>query len=97
MIFSNLILVVNIFISAYLIVLFIRAILDWILFIFHSFKPNYIVRKFGQIVYYLTEPILRFARKFIPPVRLGNINLDVSFMAVYFLLIVLQMVLSMLY
>ena len=97
MIFNLLILVVNLFLSAYLTVLFIRAILDWIPIVSHSFRPNEIIRKFAQIIYYLTEPLLRFARRFIPPVRLGNISLDVSFMAVYFLIIVLQVVLSMLY
>ena len=97
MIFNSLILIINLFLSAYLTVLFIRAILDWIPIVFHSFRPNAIVRKFAQIIYYLTEPLLRFARRFIPPARLGNISLDVSFMVVYFLIIVLQMLLSMIY
>lgn len=93
----RLILILNIFINAYLIILFIRAVLDWIPFIFHSFKPNAILQKFTQIIYFMTEPLLRFARKFIPPARLGSISLDVSFMVVYFLLLVLQMFLNMLY
>ena len=44
-------------------------------------------------IYSLTDPPLRLLRRFIPPVRLGGVALDFSFLL---LLIVLQILISLL-
>ena len=44
------------------------------------------------IVYSITEPPLRWLRRYIRPLPLGSIYLDVSFIVLYFALVVLESV-----
>jgi YggT family protein len=48
----------------------------------------------AEPVYTLTEPPLRALRKVIPPLRLGGINLDLSFMVLFVGVYILYAVLS---
>jgi YggT family protein len=50
-----------------------------------------VVLLLAELVYTLTDPPLRFLRRFIPPLRLGGVSLDLSFLV---LIIVLQILLS---
>ena len=45
-----------------------------------------------NIVYSITEPPLRWLRRYIRPLPLGSIYLDVSFIVLYFALVVLESV-----
>ncbi|WP_055426441.1 YggT family protein [Bifidobacterium aesculapii] len=77
-------------IDAYITVLFIRMILDWAAILAPRWYPRGIVAKLINIVYSVTEPPLRWLRRYIPPLRLGAIGLDVSFIVLYFILVVLR-------
>jgi YggT family protein len=59
----------------------------------------YLVVLIGRVlvaepVYTLTEPPLRALRKVIPPLRLGQVSIDLSFMVLFIGVIILQAVLS---
>ena len=82
--------IINFAIDAYLTVLFIRMLLDWAAILFPRWYPRGVVAQLINAVYMATEPPLRWLRRYIPPIRLGAIGLDVSFMVLYFLLIVLR-------
>jgi len=45
-----------------------------------------------EFVFALTDPPLKFLRRFIPPLQLGNISLDLSFIVLIIALNVLQAV-----
>ncbi|MFT8592253.1 MAG: YggT family protein [Bifidobacterium sp.] len=77
-------------ISAYLMILFARMILDWSRILAPRWYPRGVVASLIGIVYRLTDPPLRWLRRFIPPLSLGAIQLDMSFMVLYFVLVVLQ-------
>ena len=77
-------------IGAYITVLFIRMIIDWIGILNPRWYPTGVVATIIGIVYRLTDPPLRWLRRYIPPIRLGAIGIDVSFIVLYFILIVLQ-------
>ncbi|MFT8357215.1 MAG: YggT family protein [Bifidobacterium aquikefiri] len=77
-------------ISAYLLILFARMILDWSQILAPRWYPQGIVASLLRIVYRVTDPPLRWLRRFIPPLPLGAIQLDMSFMVLYFVLVVLQ-------
>jgi YggT family protein len=77
-------------IGAYLSVLFIRMILDWVRILAPRWYPRGIIASLIDVVYRLTEPPLRWLRRYIPPIRMGAIALDVSFIVLYFALVVLQ-------
>lgn len=81
---------VSIIIDTYLLVLFIRMILDWAMVLMPRWYPRGFVASLIRVVYALTEPPLRWLRRYIPPLPMGRIQLDVSFMVLYFILIVIQ-------
>ncbi|KFJ08063.1 YggT family protein [Bifidobacterium tsurumiense] len=74
-------------IEAYITVLFIRMILDWVRILAPRWTPRGIVWSLIDIVYQLTEPPLRWLRRYIPPIRMGAIAFDTSFIVLYFILI----------
>ena len=77
-------------IGVYILVLLIRMILDWVMLLNKHWYPTGFVASLISIVYRLTEPPLRWLRRYIPPVRFGAVGFDVSFVVLYFILIVLQ-------
>ncbi|MCH3974871.1 MAG: YggT family protein [Bifidobacterium tibiigranuli] len=79
-------------IGAYITVLFIRMILDWVSILAPRWRPRGVIASLVYAIYWLTDPPLRWLRQYIPPVRIGAFSLDVSFIVLYFALIVLQMI-----
>lgn len=79
-------------IDAYITVLFIRMIVDWVMVLVPSFCPQGVISTLISLIYQLTEPPLRFLRKYIPPVPLGAISLDIAFIVLYFILAVLRII-----
>jgi YggT family protein len=77
-------------IDFYIYVLIGRLILDYVLMFSRSFQPRGIMAVLFEFVFALTDPPLKFLRKFIPPLRLGNISLDLSFIVLIFGLNILQ-------
>lgn len=74
----------------YVTVLFARMIIDWVLVLSRSWQPKGVVNDIFRVIYGLTEPPLRFLRRYVPSIPLGPVSLDVSFIVLYFIIIVLQ-------
>jgi YggT family protein len=55
-----------------------------------SWKPKGILLPILDFAYTLTDPPLRFVRRFVPPLRLGSISLDLAWTLVLFAVIILQ-------
>lgn len=76
----------------FLALLFVRFIVDWVQVFARSWSPSGPILVVLEIVYTITDPPILFLRRFIPPLRLGSVALDLSFMIVlvicYLLLIV---------
>ncbi len=68
----------------FIISLFARVILDYIRIFSPSWKPRGVVLAVAEAVYAVTDPIMRFARKFIPPLRIGPVAIDISFLLIFF-------------
>ena len=77
----------------YQLVFFARIVLDLLQIFARSWQPRGPVLVIAEGIYSLTDPPLRLLRRFIPPVRLGGVALDFSFLL---LLIVLQILISLL-
>lgn len=78
-------------IGAYIAILMIRMVLSWVAVLAPRWRPRGVIASLIDVVYRLTDPPLRWLRRYIPPIRLGAVYLDVSFIVLYFVLIVLQM------
>ncbi|WP_390133325.1 YggT family protein [Bifidobacterium apicola] len=85
---------VDILIETYLLILFVRMILDWVLVLSQRWYPRGFMASIIRVIYALTEPPLRWLRRYIPPLPMGRIQLDVSFMVLYAALIIIQVLLG---
>lgn len=71
-------------IRLYTFVLWARLIIDWVM----VFKPGMRPRGFWlivfEVVYTLTDPPIKMFRRILPPIRLGQISLDLGWMLTFF-------------
>ena len=78
----------------YQLILFARIIFDLLQMFARSWKPRGPILIVAEVIYSLTDPPLRLLRRVIPPVRLGGVALDFSFLLLLILMQVLISVLS---
>ena len=77
----------------FVLVLIGRVVFDWIRIFAKEWRPRGAALLVAEPVYTLTEPPLRALRKVIPPLRLGGVALDLSFMVLFFIVYILFSVL----
>lgn len=90
MVFTIVRLVIGWIIDAYITVLFVRMILDWVSVLAPRWYPKGVVASLINVVYQLTEPPLRWLRRYIRPIPMGPIAMDVSFIVLYAALVALR-------
>ena len=78
--------------SVYLVLLIGRMVLSWIQVYARTWSPRGVLLVIAEGVYSLTDPPLRFLRRYIPSVRLGNVALDLSFILLFLVVYVLWQV-----
>lgn len=64
----------------YTYVLWARFILDWVRVLNPRFRPRGPVLVLVELAYTITDPPIRFFRRILPPIRLGQIALDLGWM-----------------
>lgn len=64
----------------FLLLLIGRLVLDYVQMFARSWRPSGIALVLAEVVYTITDPPLRALRKVIPPLRLGSVSLDLSFL-----------------
>ena len=62
--------------------LWVRFVIDWVQVFARSWTPTGPVLVALEIVYSVTDPPIRALRRVIPPLRLGSVALDLSFIIV---------------
>ena len=74
--------------------LWVRFIVDWVQVFARSWTPSGPLLVVLEVVYSVTDPPIKTLRRVIPPLRLGSIALDLSFIIVlvtaYLLLTVVE-------
>jgi YggT family protein len=73
----------------YLLLLVGRLILSWIQSFSRDWEPRGPLLVAAEIVMTATDPPLNFLRRFIPPLRLGSVALDLSFMVLFLVVLLL--------
>ncbi len=63
--------------------MWIRFIVDWVQVFARSWSPHGVLLVVLEIVYSITDPPIKALRKVIPPLRIGNFALDLSFLIVF--------------
>lgn len=82
--------VLGIAIGLYIFVMWARLILDYVQLFARNWKPRGFVLVLCELVYTLTDPPLKLVRKVVPPLRLGNIAIDLAWLIVMFALVILS-------
>ncbi len=88
-----LLLVLNVFLGLML----IRLVVDWVQVFARSWSPKGPVLFVLEIVYTITDPPILFVRRFVPPLRLGAVMLDTSFLIVLVVVYLLQILVGNLF
>ncbi|MDS1269391.1 YggT family protein [Lipingzhangella sp. LS1_29] len=82
--------VVYVILYLYMFVLIGRLVLDIVQQWSRDWKPRGFMLVVAELVYTLTDPPLRFIRQFVKPVRLGSIPLDLSYTALFLIVLILM-------
>jgi YggT family protein len=59
--------------------LFIRLIIDYVRIFARNWRPNSFLIAVFEFIYTITDPPMKFVGRFVPPLRLGGVSLDLSF------------------
>jgi YggT family protein len=78
--------------TLYLVVLIACMILSWINMFVRPWYPPRIVKVLALGVFALTDPLLKFLRRYIRPLRIGTVSLDLSFMVLFIVVLILLQV-----
>jgi YggT family protein len=70
--------------NLFLIALLGRLIFDYVQMFSRTWRPKGIVLYFVEAIYTITDPPMKFVGRFVPPLRLGAISLDMSFIVLFF-------------
>lgn len=65
----------------YLLVMIGRLVFDYVQMFARSWQPTGFLLLLVETIYSLTDPPLNFFRRFIPPLRIGSVSLDMSFLS----------------
>ncbi|MEY3346596.1 MAG: hypothetical protein RIR40_321 [Actinomycetota bacterium] len=77
----------------FLLALFARLILDYVRMFKPDWRPRGILLPLAEIIYLLTDRPLSFVRRFVPPLRIGPVALDLSFIVLFFAVSILAEIL----
>lgn len=69
--------------SVFLYMLLGRIIIDYIMMFSRSWRPRGLMLAFVDVVFQITDPPLRAVRRFVPPLRIGQVSLDMAFLVLF--------------
>ncbi len=75
--------------TIYLIILVGRMIFSWIQMFARQWVPTGILLVIAESIYTVTDPPLKFLRRYIRPLRIGTVAMDLSFMVLFIVILVL--------
>ena len=74
--------------------MWVRFVVDWVQIFARNWSPTGFLLVVLELVYSATDPPIKFVRRFVPPLRLGSIMLDTSFLIVMVVVYLLRLVVS---
>jgi YggT family protein len=86
--------VIYIVLMCFLVVLIFRLVTDYVFQFARSWQPGKAMVVVLEATYTVTDPPLKLLRRFIPPLRLGGVALDLSFFVLMIIVYILITVVS---
>jgi YggT family protein len=74
--------IIHVLLLIFIALLWIRFIVEWVQVFARSWSPHGILLVILEVVYSATDPPIKALRRVIPPIRIGNFALDLSFLIV---------------
>ncbi len=62
-----------------------RLVLDYVQMFARSWRPSGVILVLAEVIYTITDPPLKALRRVIPPLRIGQVTLDLSFLVLVIL------------
>jgi YggT family protein len=76
----------------FLLLLIGRMIFGWIQVFSRDWRPTGVILVIAETIFTLTDPPLKFLRRYIPPLRLGTVAMDLSYMVLFIVVLILLQV-----
>ena len=67
----------------FLLLLIFRLVMDYVFMFARSYRPAGAVAMILELCYSATDPPLKALRRVIPPLRVGNVSLDLGFLVLF--------------
>ena len=80
---SLIVLLLRLVLRLFVLSLFGRLILDYARVFAPQWRPKGILLAIAEAVYAITDPVITFVRRLIPPLRLGPVAIDLSFILIF--------------
>ena len=81
--------IIHVVLFVFIALMWVRFIVDWVMVFARQWQPTGPLLVVLEVVYSVTDPPIKALRKVIPPLRLGNFALDLSFLLVLVIAFVL--------
>ena len=75
--------------TIYLVILIARMIISWIQMFARQWVPTGILLVIAEGIFTATDPPLKFLRRYIRPLRIGTVAIDLSFMVLFIVILIL--------
>jgi YggT family protein len=78
----------------FLVLLLFRLIMEYVFMFARSYRPAGPVAIALELCYTVTDPPLKALRRVIPPLRVGRVSIDLSFIVLFFVVQILMRVVA---
>ena len=68
----------------FLYILLARIIIEYIMMFARSWQPRGLILMLVDLVFQITDPPMKLVRRFVPPLRFGQVSLDLAFLVLFF-------------
>jgi YggT family protein len=75
--------------TIYLVILIARMVVSWIQMFARQWVPTGILLVVAEGIFTATDPPLKFLRRYIRPLRIGTVAIDLSFMVLFIVILIL--------
>ncbi|MFX0578661.1 YggT family protein [Nocardia nepalensis] len=75
--------------TVFIVLLLARMVLDWVGVLSTGSPPPWVHRA-RDLSHAWTEPVIAPVRRFLPPIRLGGMSIDLAFAAVFIVALILR-------
>ena len=74
----------------FLLLLIFRVVMEYVFMFARSYRPAGIVAMGLELCYSVTDPPLRALRKILPPLRIGQVSIDLGFIVLFLVVTILM-------